>query len=31
MITWNDFEKIELKAGTIIEADNFPKAKKTCL
>ncbi len=28
MITWNDFEKIELKAGTIIEADNFPKAKK---
>ncbi|HEX3024938.1 MAG TPA: tRNA-binding protein [Chitinophagaceae bacterium] len=28
MITWNDFEKIEIKTGTIIEVDDFPKAKK---
>lgn len=28
MITWNDFEKIEIKTGTIISVDDFPKAKK---
>ncbi|MDE3144548.1 MAG: tRNA-binding protein [Bacteroidota bacterium] len=28
MITWNDFEKIEIKTGTIIDVDDFPKAKK---
>lgn len=28
MITWNDFEKIELRAGTIIKAQIFPEAKK---
>jgi tRNA-binding protein len=28
MITWNDFEKLELRVGTIISADEFPKAKK---
>ncbi|OIR01180.1 tRNA-binding protein YgjH [mine drainage metagenome] len=28
MITWTDFEKIEIKTGTIIDADDFPKAKK---
>lgn len=27
-ITWEDFEKIELRAGTIIEVNDFPKAKK---
>lgn len=27
MITWNDFEKVEIKVGTIIEADDFPEAK----
>lgn len=27
-ITWQDFEKVELRAGTIIEVDDFPKAKK---
>jgi tRNA-binding protein len=27
-ITWQDFEKIELRAGTIIEISDFPKAKK---
>ena len=28
MITWQDFEKVELRAGTIIEVNDFPKAKK---
>jgi tRNA-binding protein len=27
-ITWQDFEKIELRAGTIIEVNDFPKARK---
>lgn len=27
-ITWNDFEKIELRAGTIIKAEIFAQAKK---
>src|ERR1700744_615807 len=26
-ITWQDFEKIDLRAGTIIEVSDFPKAK----
>ena len=29
MIAWNDFEKIDMRLGTIIKADNFPNAKKT--
>ena len=28
MITWQDFEKVELRIGTIIEIDDFPKARK---
>ena len=28
MITWNDFEKVEMWVGTIIEVNDFPKAKK---
>lgn len=28
MITWNDFEKIDLRVGTIVEATDFAKAKK---
>lgn len=28
MISWNDFEKIDIRTGTIIEAKEFPKAKK---
>ena len=28
IISWNDFEKIDIRAGTIIEAKDFPKAKK---
>lgn len=27
-ITWNDFEKIEIRVGTIIEVNDFPKARK---
>ena len=27
-IEWEDFEKVELCAGTIVEADDFPEAKK---
>lgn len=26
-ITWDDFEKIELRVGTIIEVSEFPEAK----
>ncbi len=28
MITRSDFEKIDMRAGTIIEVDDFPKARK---
>ena len=28
MISWNEFEKVDIRAGTIIEAVPFPKAKK---
>ncbi|WP_111565752.1 tRNA-binding protein [Flavobacterium aquaticum] len=28
MITWHDFEKVEMRVGTIIEINDFPKAKK---
>ena len=27
-ITWNDFEAVQLRAGTVIEADDFPEARK---
>jgi tRNA-binding protein len=27
-ITWKDFEKVELRAGTIIEVEDFPQARK---
>jgi tRNA-binding protein len=27
-ISWNDFEKVEIRCGTIIEVKEFPKAKK---
>jgi tRNA-binding protein len=28
MITWPDFEKIEMRVGTIIEVNDFPEARK---
>ena len=28
MINWEDFEKIDIRSGTIIEVSDFPKAKK---
>jgi tRNA-binding protein len=27
-ITWDDFEKIDIRTGTIIEVTDFPKARK---
>jgi tRNA-binding protein len=27
-ISWNDFEKVDIRVGTITEAKEFPKAKK---
>ena len=27
-ITWQDFEQVELRAGTIIAVEDFPEAKK---
>ncbi len=27
-ITWNDFEKVQLRIGTIVKADDFPEARK---
>ena len=27
-ITWGDFEKVELRAGTILEVMEFPEARK---
>lgn len=26
-ISWNDFEKVEMRVGTIIEVNDFPKAR----
>ena len=28
MIKWNDFEKVELRVGTVLSVDAFPEAKK---
>ena len=28
MITWHDFEKVEMRVGTILEVQDFPKANK---
>ena len=27
-ITWTDFERVELRVGTIIEVEDFPQARK---
>lgn len=29
MITWQDFEKVEMRVGTILEANDFPEARKS--
>ena len=28
MLTWGEFEKIEMRVGTILEANDFPEARK---
>ncbi len=28
IISWNDFEKVEMRVGTIIEVNDFPGARK---
>jgi tRNA-binding protein len=28
LISWSDFEKVELRSGTIVEIHDFPKARK---
>ncbi len=28
LISWNDFEKVELRVGTIVEVGDFPEARK---
>ncbi len=27
-ISWNDFEKVELRVGTVLAVDDFPEARK---
>jgi tRNA-binding protein len=28
IITWNDFENVEMRVGTILEVNDFPEARK---
>lgn len=27
-ISWNDFEKVEIRVGTVVQVDDFPEARK---
>ena len=27
-ISWSDFEKLEIRVGTVVQAENFPEARK---
>ena len=27
-LTWNEFERVEIRVGTVVEVDDFPKARK---
>ena len=27
MITWNDFEKVDMRVGTVVNVEDFPKAR----
>ena len=27
-ISWDDFEKVELRVGTIVDVEDFPKARR---
>jgi tRNA-binding protein len=31
IISWNDFEKIDIRSGTVVEVSDFPKARKPAL
>lgn len=28
MISWEDFEKVDIRSGTVVEVNEFPKARK---